>query len=47
MRQENAKANLSQKAWAYFSSGATDMICTSLLLVPKVTLTESDWFYSC
>ncbi|KAF8709023.1 Vacuolar assembling protein VPS41, partial [Rhizoctonia solani] len=27
--EENAKENLSQKAWAYFSSGATDMLCAS------------------
>ncbi|KAG8742249.1 hypothetical protein FRC10_001736 [Ceratobasidium sp. 414] len=28
--EENAKENLSQKAWAYFSSGATDMISVEL-----------------
>ena len=28
--EENAKDNLSQKAWAYFSSGATDMISVDL-----------------
>ncbi|KAF8607793.1 putative cytochrome b2, mitochondrial precursor [Ceratobasidium sp. AG-I] len=28
--EENAKVNLSQKAWAYFSSGATDMISVDL-----------------
>ncbi|CAE6473467.1 unnamed protein product [Rhizoctonia solani] len=28
--EENAKENLSQKAWAYFSSGATDMLSVDL-----------------
>ncbi|CAE6429727.1 unnamed protein product [Rhizoctonia solani] len=28
--EENAKDNLSQKAWAYFSSGATDMLSVDL-----------------